>query len=47
MWISLFTIALAIALSLGVGAVMLESYEEHSNRGHRPVRSFRPVRMRN
>ena len=46
MWISLFTIVLAIALGLGVGAVMLESYEE-SHRGRRPVRSFRPMRVRN
>ena len=42
MWISLFTIVLAIAL--GLGAVMLESYEEESHRGRRPVRSFRPMR---
>jgi hypothetical protein len=27
--------------------VMLESYEEESHRGRRPVRSFRPMRMRN
>jgi hypothetical protein len=47
MWISLFSIVLAIALGLGVGAVMLESYEEEADRGRRPVRSFRPVRMRN
>lgn len=47
MWISLFTIVLAVALGLGVGAVMLESYEEESHRGRGPVRSFRPMRMRN
>ena len=46
MWISLFTIVLAIALGLGLGAVMLESYEEESHRGRRPVRSLRPMRMR-
>ena len=47
MWISLFSIVLAIALGLGIGAVMLESYEEESRHGRRPVRSFRPMRMRN
>jgi len=44
MWISLFTIVLAIALGLGLGAVMLESYEEESHRRRRPVRGFRPMR---
>lgn len=47
MWISLFTIVLAIALGLGLGAVMLESYEEEPHRGRRPVRGFRPMRIRN
>ena len=28
MWVSLFTIVLALALGFGVGAVVLESYEE-------------------
>ena len=47
MWISLFTVVLAIALGLGLGAVMLESYQEESHRRRRLVRSFRPMRMRN
>jgi hypothetical protein len=47
MWVSLFAIVLTIALGLGLGAVMLESYEEESHRGRRPVRSYRPMRMRN
>jgi len=44
MWISLFTIVLTIALGLGFGAVMLESYGEESQRGRRPARSLRPMR---
>jgi hypothetical protein len=44
MWISLFTIVLAIALGLGLGAVMLESYGEEPRHGRRPVRSLRPMR---
>lgn len=44
MWISLFSIVLAIALGLALGAVMLESYGEENHRGRRPVRSFRPMR---
>jgi hypothetical protein len=44
MWISLFAIVLVIAFGLGLGAVMLESYEEEFHRGRRPVRGFRPMR---
>ena len=44
MWISLFTIVLAIALGLGFGAVMLGSYGEEPQRGRRPVRSLRAMR---
>ena len=44
MWISLFTIVIAIALGFGLGAVMLESYGDESHRGRRPVRSYRPMR---
>jgi hypothetical protein len=41
MWISLFTIVLAIALGLGVGAVLLESYGEDGRLyGRRPVRNL-------
>lgn len=32
MWISLFTVVLAIALGLGYGAVLLESNEEKAHR---------------
>jgi hypothetical protein len=39
MWISLFTVVLALALGLGLGAVMLESYGDGSRRyGRRSVR---------
>ena len=42
MWISLFTIVLAIALGFGLGAVALESYGEAVRRyGHRPGRHLR------
>lgn len=44
MWISLFSIVLAIALGFGVGAVMLESYGDEPHRGRRPVRSIWPMR---
>jgi hypothetical protein len=43
MWISLFTIVLAIALGLGLGAVMLESYGEENQPGRKAVRSLRPM----
>jgi predicted RND superfamily exporter protein len=46
MWTSMFAIVLAIALGLGVGAWVLESYEEASHRRHRPLRGFRAMRMR-
>jgi hypothetical protein len=29
MWISLFAVTAAIAIALSVGAVVMESYEEH------------------
>ena len=29
MWITFFAVAISIALALALGAVMLESYEEH------------------
>ena len=45
MWISLFTIVLAIALGLGLGAVMLESYGEETHRRRKAVRSLRSVRQ--
>ena len=45
MWISLFTIVLAIALALALGAVMLESYEEGRHRGRKTVHSLRSVRQ--
>ncbi len=39
MWISLFTVVLAIALGLGLGAMMLESQGEGARRyGRRRVR---------
>lgn len=41
MWISLFTVVLAIALGLGLGAVALESYQEA-----KPARSLRRLRQR-
>lgn len=47
MWTSLFAIVLAVALGLALGSVMLESYAEETHRGRRPVRSYRPMRMRN
>jgi hypothetical protein len=38
MWISLFTVVLAIAFGFGFGAVMLESYGDGATRyGRRPV----------
>jgi hypothetical protein len=36
MWIQLFTIVFAIALAFGLGAMVLESYEEA-----KPIRNFR------
>ena len=39
MWISLFTIVLAIALGFGLGAVVLESYEEEVAITARPAAS--------
>ena len=36
MWISLFTVVTAIAIGFGLGAVVLESYEEP-----KPVRNLR------
>ena len=47
MWVSLFAVVLAISLGLALGAVMLESYGEETLSGRRPVRTFRPMRMRN
>lgn len=41
MWISLFTVVLAIALGLGFGAVALESYQEA-----KPARNLRRLRQR-
>jgi hypothetical protein len=42
MWISLFTVVLAIALGFGVSAVALESYgEEVGLYRHRPGRHLR------
>ncbi len=41
MWILLFAVVLAIALGFGLGAVVLESYEEGRIYGRRPVRSLR------
>ncbi len=45
MWISLFTIVLAIALSLGVSAAMLEFYWEENHRARKSGRSLRRVRQ--
>lgn len=36
MWISLFTVVIAVALGFGLGSVILESYEEA-----KPARNFR------
>jgi len=36
MWMQLFTVVLAIAVGFGLGAIVLESYEEA-----KPVRSLR------
>ncbi len=44
MWISLFTIVLAIALGLALGAVMLESYGGETRRARKDVRDLRSVR---
>ena len=44
MWISLFTIVLAIALGLGWGALVLESYGEENHRGRKAVRGLRSMR---
>jgi len=44
MWISLFTIVLAIAIGLGWGALVLESYGEENPRGRRAMRGLRSVR---
>lgn len=44
MWISLFTIVLAIALGLGWGALVLESYGEENRRGRKAVRGLRSMR---
>ncbi len=41
MWISMFTVVLAIALALGWGAIALESYEEA-----KPARNLRRLRQR-
>jgi len=41
MWISLFTVVLAIAIGFALGALALESYEEA-----KPARHFRPLRHR-
>jgi hypothetical protein len=41
MWISLFTVVLAIALGFGLGAVVLESHEEA-----KPARNLRRLRQR-
>jgi len=41
MWISLFTVVLAIALGLGLGAVALESSEKA-----KPARNLRRLRHR-
>jgi hypothetical protein len=41
MWISMFTVVLAIALGLGWGAIALESYE-----AAKPVRNLRRLRQR-
>ena len=41
MWISLFTVVLAIALGFGLGAVALESQEEA-----KPARNLRRLRQR-
>ncbi|MFZ0846387.1 MAG: hypothetical protein WAM62_11385 [Pseudolabrys sp.] len=41
MWISLFTVVLAISLGLGLGAMTLESYGDNARRyGRRRVRHF-------
>ena len=45
MWISLFSIVLALALGLALGAMVLESYEEEHRRGSKTVRSLRSVRQ--
>jgi hypothetical protein len=42
MWISLFTIVLAIALGFGLGAVIIESDQKDTRRASRR----RPVRVR-
>lgn len=43
MWISLFTVVLAIALGLGLGAVLMDSGEKDA----RPYARRRAVRARN
>ena len=43
MWISLFTIVLAIALALGWGALALEAYEE-APRARKALRGTRSMR---
>jgi hypothetical protein len=41
MWISLFSVVLAIALGLGLGAMILASYGEEARRyARRPVRHW-------
>lgn len=41
MWISLFTIVLAIALSLGIGAVVLEANQNEKTRRYARKRLVR------
>jgi hypothetical protein len=41
MWISLFTIVLAIALSLGIGAVILETNQNEKTRRYARKRLVR------
>jgi len=45
MWTSLFTIVLAIALGLGLGAVLLESDAEENHSGRKTVRNLRSMRQ--
>ena len=44
MWISFFTIVLAIALALGWGALALEGYGEEIPRTRKAMRGLRPMR---